>query len=618
MELKELLQKRDPGFLQALYLKTADARNFSEVLALHTIRRRAIQSGLWPADKPVLRLAIVGASSLRPLADLIEHFTTVMLDIDLKLWTGDYDNYVSEIMDDESELYEFSPDLVFLLPSERRCRYTGKLTDSLSEQEAQAENVVLDLLGLAERIHDKSSAEVIIGNFRLPPYFDPGPIRNTGIASEYGFRKYVNQQLGLKLARYMHICDIEFLANRLGTLAATDERTWFESKQPFSTDLMVDVAREFAVLASSLKRSAKKVIVLDLDNTLWGGVIGDDGLEGIEIGTTSPRGEAFRDFQQALLELSKRGVLLAVCSKNDHQNAIEPFLKHPEMVLRLSNIVNFKANWEPKSTNIRQIALELNLGLDSFVFFDDNPAEIEIVRQFVPEVTSIWLGEDPSTYTPTLKDCRHFELRSITKEDLERVSLYRQEAKRQELQSTATDMDSYLSSLEMTATISTFTSIDVPRITQLINKSNQFNLTTRRRTEDEVQSLMASREYQSFTVRLSDRFGDHGLIAIVVTRVEGKDLVVDTWLMSCRVLKRQVEEVTLNEIVRLAREYRCERVIGVYKPTAKNGMVKELYPQMGFAALENTAEASTYALDVSAFKPSETKIQIAEGTYATS
>jgi len=252
------------------------------------------------------------------------------------------------------------------------------------------------------------------------------------------------------------------------------------------------------------------------------------------------------------------------------------------------------------------------------VFFDDNPAEIEIVRQFVPEVTSIWLGEDPSTFTPTLKDCRHFELRSVTKEDLERVDLYQKEAKRQELQSTATDMDSYLTSLEMTATISPFTSIDVPRITQLINKSNQFNLTTRRRTEDEVQSLMASREYLSFTVRLSDRFGDHGLIAIVVTRVEGKDLVVDTWLMSCRVLKRQVEEVTLNEIVRLASEYRCDRVIGVYKPTAKNGMVKELYPQMGFAAVESSAEASTYALNVSAFKPSETKIQIAERTYATS
>lgn len=615
-DLKQLLKDSDASFASLLKVKTQEASLFSEVLSLNTLRKRAEQTGLWPQAKTTLRLAVVGGSSLRPLADLVEHFMVVLGDVQLKLWTGDYDNYISEIMDEDSNLYSFQPELVMVLPSEKRCRYTGKFTDPLAMQEAEAGQAVRDLLDLAERINSISGAAVIIGNFRLPPYFDPGPMRTSGLTSDYAFRKHVNYLLGLSLPAYVHICDIEFLANRLGTLRATDERTWFESKQPFSTDLMVVVAREVAVLARSLKRAAKKLIVLDLDNTLWGGVIGDDGLEGIEIGTTSPRGEAYRDFQQALLELSKRGVLLAVCSKNDHEKAIEPFLKHPEMVLRLSNIVNFKANWEPKSENIRQIALELNLGLDSFVFLDDNPAEIDIVRQFVPEVEAIWLGEDPSTYTPKLKDCRHFELRSVTKEDLERVHLYQQEAKRQELKSTTTDMGAYLASLEMMAVVSEFTMIDAPRISQLINKSNQFNLTTRRRTEAEVQSLIGSREHASFTVRLSDRFGDHGLIAIVVTTIAGPELLVDTWLMSCRVLKREVEEATLNEIVRLAQEHGCKRVVGTYKPTAKNSMVRELYPRLGFAPGEIGEEASTYVLDVETYVPKTTKIQIAEQASA--
>lgn len=613
--LRDLLRDRDPLFVELLKTSTQQASNFNEVLALNNLRKKATQNGLWPLSKNVVRLAIAGGASLRPLADLIEHYVTVLVDARVELWTGDYDNYVSEIMDTNSELYEFAPNLVFVLPAERRCRYTGKLTDSIDQQEVEANLIVTDILALCGQVHARSGAEIVVGNFRLPPYYDPGPMRSSGLTSDYAFRKYVNYQLGLKLPVYTHLCDIEFLANRIGTSRATDERTWCESKQPCSTDLMIEVAKEFSIVANSLKRAPKKVVVLDLDNTLWGGTIGDDGLEGIEIGTTSPRGEAYRDFQLALLELSERGVLLAVCSKNDHEKAIEPFLKHPEMVLRLSNIVNFKANWEPKSENIRQIATELNLGLDSLVFLDDNPAEIEIVRQFVPEVSGIWLGEDPSAYTSILKDCRLFELRSITTEDMKRVQLYQHEAKRQELMSTSTDMDSYLISLDMEAVISEFVPIDAPRITQLINKSNQFNLTTRRRTEAEVISLIQAPDYKAFTVRLSDRFGAHGLIAVVVADVSGGSLVIDTWLMSCRVLKRQVEELTLNRIVELARMRGCSLVIGVYKPTAKNGMVRELYPKLGFTEENASPDVSTFILDVDKYTPKETQIKLVERDY---
>ena len=616
-DCKQLLRDKDPEFWDALRLATESTTGFGDLLLLNNMRKRALKAGPACPYTVALRIAVVGGSSLHPLAELLEHFTSVLVRVRTEIWTGDFDNYISEISADDSELFAFAPDIVFFLPSERRCVFTGAITDPLSTQMAQTDRVVQDIVSLCERIHQKSGAQVILGNFRLPPHFDPGPMRATSLLSDYGFRKYVNMQLGWTLPNYVSICDIEFLANRLGTLASADPRTWFESKQPFSTDLMVDVAREFAVVARSLRNAPKKVIVVDLDNTLWGGTIGDDGLEGIEIGTTSPVGEAYRDFQLNLLALSKRGFLLAVCSKNDHEKAIQPFEHHPEMVLRLADIVSFKANWEPKSENIRTIAQELNLGLESFVFLDDNPAEIEILRQFVPEVSGLCLGDDPSTFSQQLLDSRFFEQRSVTSEDRERTRQYQQESRRQELQHSVTDMDVYLKSLEMTAHICGFTAIDVPRIAQLINKSNQFNLTTRRRTESEVKQLLSSLDHVTFIVRLADRFGDHGLVAVVICQVMEQDMLVDTWLMSCRVLKRQVEEETLSRIVQLARSRGCSRVVGTYLPSPKNAMVRDLYPDLGFTEESSDESRSVFTLNVMSYSLRPTHIAVLSGSYGT-
>src|SRR5947209_9040045 len=261
------------------------------------------------------------------------------------------------------------------------------------------------------------------------------------------------------------------------------------------------------------------------------------------------------------------------------------------------------------------MATELSLGLDSFVFVDDNPAEIDIVRQFVPEVATIHVGEDPSQFVRLLKDSRYFEMRSITTEDVARLTLYKQEAERQALRSTTTDMDAYLSSLEMEAEINQFRSLDVPRIAQLINKSNQFNLTTRRRTENEVRAIAESGA-PAFTVRLKDRFGDHGLIAIVVLEIAAETAIVDTWLMSCRVLKRQVEELTLNEIVRLTDLHGCTRIVGRYLPTSKNGMVRDLYPRLGFRMISEAPECSEFELELASATPMNTYIKLEEKEFA--
>lgn len=610
-DLKNLLLEGDPLFWSQLAERTRNASEFDQLLFLSSLRKKAIGRGFprpGPANEPV-RVGLVGGCSLYPMSELLEH----LLDAagsPVTLFSGDYDNYTAEIADPTSELKAFRPEVLCILPSTRLGKPSAQPLDARETIEAEAKSVVKHLLDLCATAHESSQCEVILANFPLPGRHDLGAYRGRTLASEWSFRKLVNLELGLAAPGYVQICDLEFMTNRLGAVDAADDRAWFESKQPGSPRLLVELARDLAHTIERLRRPPKKVLVLDLDNTLWGGVIGDDGLEGIEIGDTSPRGEAFKAFQRYVKSLKDRGVLLAVCSKNDHDKAVEPFEKHPEMVLRMSDFSAFAANWDPKADNIRQIAADLNLGLDSFVFVDDNAAEIEIVRQFAPEVEGIHLGPDPAKYVEILQDCRQFEPRSITADDAKRTQQYLSERKRKSLLASSVDMDAYLASLDMEGTISDFSAIDVPRLSQLINKSNQFNLTTRRRTEAEVSALIDDPSYSAFSMRLKDRFGDHGLIAIAIGRADGDSMVIDTWLMSCRVLKRQVEDEVLNEFVRRTAAHGCTSLRGIYIPTAKNGMVKGHYPGMGFATVNEGAEQAEYLLDLGEFEPRATHIRV--------
>jgi FkbH-like protein len=612
-EIKGLLLNDDPDFWGQLQLLTGKATEFDELVFLSSLRKKAVLRGLQRpgAAGPSLRLAILGGCSLYPVHELLTHLLETA-DMPCELFLGDYDNYVAEIMEADGALYQFRPQVVLLLPGSQRCRHPGAPTDPRDAAEAAANAFATQLLGLCQTVHERTDAEVLLGNFILPARHDPGEFRSRTLTSDWNFRKWVNLQLGLNAPSFVRICDLEFLANRKGALEAEDARGWFESKQPCSPSLLVDLCRETAHLILGLRNPPKKVLVLDLDNTLWGGVVADDGLEGIEIGDTSPSGEAFKAFQKYILTLKQRGVLLAVCSKNDRARALEPFEKHPEMVLRSEDFVSFHANWEPKSDNLREIAAELRLGLDSFVFVDDNPAEIEIVRQFTPMVTTVLLGADPADYAGQLADCRMFEPRGITSEDLLRTSQYHAESERQNLLASASDMGSYLESLAMKAAIREFTPVDIPRISQLINKSNQFNLTTRRRTEAEVQALACRHDYVCLAARLQDRFADHGLISVVIGRVCGEAVEIDTWLMSCRVLKRQVEETVLNELVRLVRLKGRARLEGVYLETPKNGMVREHYDRLGFQARTVTPDRGEYDLELETFRPRHTKINLQE------
>ena len=368
------------------------------------------------------------------------------------------------------------------------------------------------------------------------------------------------------------------------------------------------------VLGALAGRSGK-CLVLDLDNTLWGGVVGDDGVEGIVLGQGSASGEAYVAFQRYARELARRGVILAVCSKNDEGNAREPFATHPDMVLREGDISCFVANWEDKATNLRRIAAALNIGLDSLVFVDDNPMERGLVRRELPMVMVPEVSDDPESFVSALVGGGYFEAVAVTDEDRERTGLYAGNVAREALRESVTDLAGYLRGLEMRLVWRGFDAVGMGRVVQLINKSNQFNLTTRRYSEEDVRAVMGDPTAFGVQLRLVDRFGDNGVIAIVIGRMGADgDCEIDTWLMSCRVLGRGVEAATLGVVAGRARDLGARRLVGVYVPSKKNGMVRDHYAGLGFGVVEVGADGGSRAvLELASYTPAETFIDVVEG-----
>jgi FkbH-like protein len=425
----------------------------------------------------------------------------------------------------------------------------------------------------------------------------------------------VNAQLRNKVDRAgVHLLALDARIMQDGLSAWYDVALWHRAKQeifPAAAPLYGELVAR--LLAAGQGRSAK-CLVLDLDNTLWGGVIGDDGLAGLALGQGSALGEAFIAVQDYVRSLARRGIILAVCSKNDHARAVEPFEKHPEMVLRLEHISSFVANWNDKATNIRTIAAALNIGLDSMVFADDNPFERALVRQTLPMVAVPELPDDPALVPRCLSDAGYFEGLAVTEEDLDRTRQYQSNQAREVLKAT-TDMPTYLRSLEMQLWWRRFDRIGLARIVQLINKTNQFNLTTRRYNEEGVLAVMGDPASFGLQMRLVDRFGDNGIIAIAIGRKQpDRDVLIDTWLMSCRVLGRQVESATLNLIAEHALSLGATRLFGEYRPTSKNGMVRDHYANLGFQPLATAPDgASTSVLNLQHFVTINTFIDIKEG-----
>lgn len=547
---------------------------------------------------PQYKLAVLGDCATQHLATAIRGYG-IHVGVGLSIFDADYNQIDAQTMDPDSELYRFGPNAVLIqmcteklyeafcaVPPDRRACFAQERCDYIR--------------GIWARINANTHTTIMQFNF---PLMDDGVFGQLGAKTPDSFL-FQQRKLNFLLmqscqeVKNVYILDLDALQTNRGRERFSDPKLYYIAKMPISLEALPSAVKAVIDMIQALRGVVKKCLVLDLDNTLWGGVIGDDGISGIQIGELGT-GHAYSDFQRWLKELKNRGILLAVCSKNNEETAKEPFEKHPEMVLRLDDFSMFVANWEDKASNIRRIQQALNIGMDSLVFLDDNPFERNLVRGMIPEITVPELPEDPAMYLGYLRSLNLFETASYSAGDAARTRQYREQAQRTAFESTFQSYDAYLQGLEMKATVAAFDPFHYPRIAQLTQRSNQFNLRTVRYTEAEVEAIARDERHICLYFTLKDRFGDHGLISVVILdKQEAGTLFVSQWLMSCRVLKRGMEEFIIDKIIQIARKHGFCRVIGEYLPTPKNAMVKDLYENMGFTRVDE----NRFAAEVPSFR----------------
>jgi FkbH-like protein len=548
------------------------------------------------AGKPV-RLAILGGPTTTQLRQFIDVFLASE-GIAALIYEGDYGLFRQEILAPGSGLDSFQPQIIFLANGARDVTRFPSI-DMDEEAVAQLAAEELDDWSLLwQTANARWNATLIQNNFECAPGSVMGHYGLRHPAARENYLERLNRMMAERAPAFVVLHDLHGLAAEMGARSWFDPRFYLEFKMPCGAECLVSYAHSACSLLRAVLGKSKKVLVLDLDNTLWGGVIGDLGPGGISLGQGSGEGEAFLAFQRYVKELARRGILLAVCSKNDDANAREPFEKRSDMILRMSDFSCFIANWENKADNLRTIAEALELKLDSFVFVDDNPAERAIVRQFVPEVSVPDMPEDPAGYVHALALHRFFETIAFTREDTSRSRYYAENAQRKELAARSTDLNSFLTSLKMRMKVESVNEMNLERVTQLVNKSNQFNLTTRRFTPAQMREISKSPDWLTLSFSLSDNLGDNGLIGVILLQKREEAIMIDTWVMSCRVLQRGVEHFARNELVGLARGEGRRRLLGTYIPTPKNGMVKDHFARLGFDHAGSDGECTLWSLDV--------------------
>ncbi|HZO95365.1 MAG TPA: HAD-IIIC family phosphatase [Candidatus Baltobacteraceae bacterium] len=542
-------------------------------------------------------LGVVGNVTLEPLVPTLIG-SAPRHGIALECVEGDFAQTVQEAMSPDSRINRARPDAVLLALDFRGLPLASGFYDGATARDVVAGAVAhVDALRAAFRAN--GGARVIVQTLAPPPEsafgsFDrivPGTVRSLCAAFNAALVESVRDGEDV-------ILDVATLAETVGLADWHSPRQWNVAKLPFDARFLPLYADHVCRVVGALRGKSRRCLILDLDNTLWGGVIGDDGLEGIVLGQGDWTGEAYLDVQRTALALRERGIVLAVSSKNDDAVARRPFAEHPDMLLREDHIAVFQANWNDKATNIAAIAEALSLGLDAMVFLDDNPVERGLVRQALPQVAVPELPADPALYARTLAAAGYFEAVTFSEEDRKRASFYQDNARRLALQGQIGDLDAYLASLQMRIVFRPFDATGRSRITQLVNKSNQFNLTTRRYDESEIARFEADPAALTLQVRLVDVYGDNGMISVIVCVPAGeRTWEIDTWLMSCRVLGRRVEHMVLREIVEQARARGIERIVGRYLPTERNGMVRDHYAKLGFRLVSDVGGTTTWELD---------------------
>jgi FkbH-like protein len=523
----------------------------------------------------------------------------------LDFWEAEYDSIEANVYDEGSELYTKAYDYILVFSSSLKL-YKEYSHENFKDGFAQKKiNSISNIISL---LQERTRSKIIISNFvEIDDAVYGNYANKTRLSFLYQVRKLNFELMNLAInQKNLFITDVQKLSNMVGMHNAFDLKLYIHADLIYTLDFIALLAQNTIKILASIQGNFKKCIILDLDNTLWGGVIGDDGIENIQIGDLG-LGKAFTNLQIWLRNLKERGIILAVCSKNTEEIAKQAFEKHPGMTLRPDDISVFVANWETKVDNILFIQSILNIGFDSIVFLDDSPFERAMVKQHIPGITVPDLPEDPSEYVFYLQSLNLFETASFSNEDSNRTKQYQEEAGRVALQKKFTSEADFLESLEMSAIIEPINNFTSPRVAQLTQRSNQFNLRTIRYTEKDIARIMGDSKKFTLTVSLKDTFGDYGLISVVIMEKKSPGILfIDTWIMSCRVLKRGVEFFLLNEIVRLAEESNFCFIEGEYIPTTKNQIVKNHYHQLGF---QPGSDDTNWQLNLSEYKPKQIFIQ---------
>jgi FkbH-like protein len=585
--------------LQALATHALDENALARI---YDILKSARAAGRDLSELTPFRLGIVGNGTIKHYVPSLVG-SAVRHGIALECVVADYGQMAQEAIDPSSSLNRAGLDAILIALDFRGLPSRG--------EGGNAEDFVADSLGLIDTLRAgfRANAKIpcIVQTIACPPEFLFGSL-------EGGLPDTLRWKLGEINRRIFEalvdsedvVLDIAALAETVGTGEWFSATQWNLGKYSFDAAYLPLYADHIGRLIASMRGKARKCLVLDLDNTLWGGVIGDDGLDGIVLGQGNATGEAHLELQRTALALRSRGIILAVSSKNEDATARSPFREHAEMLLKEDHIAVFQANWSDKATNLAAIARELAIGVDSLVFVDDNPVERELVRQSLPAVAVPEMPTNPALYARTLLAAGYFEAVAFSAEDRARAGYYQQNARRAQLREQIADIETYLTSLRMTIQFRPFDEVGRPRIAQLINKSNQFNLTTKRYSEADVAAIAADPSCFTLQVRLADAFDDNGMISVIICRPESADSwAIDTWLMSCRVLGRRVEHMVLREILQQARSRGISRVIGTYLPTPKNAMVEGHYEKLGFTLIERREDGSSvWEIDSSTEIPS--------------
>ena len=565
-------------------------------------KKRSIKKGLLADENKKFldkKIAILCGSTANEIKDILNLF---LLDngIRAEFYLSEYNQYWEDIMFENKELVDFAPDIIYIHTSTRNIRSFPTLKSAPQEIDTLLEETYEHYRAIWEKIEQVFKCPVIQNNFEQPFYRLLG---NKDVSSIHGKLNFVNR-LNRRLYEYaeahsnFYINDINYMASCYGLQKWSDPYYWYMYKYAMAVPAIPEFSYNLANIIKSIYGKNKKAFVLDLDNTLWGGVIGDDGPENIEIGQETAVAELYSEFQSYIKEHKDLGVLLNVDSKNDEDKAVEGF-ERPDSVLKKDDFLIFKANWNPKDQNLLDIAREINIGEDSLVFVDDNPAERHIVKSqvpaaAVPEITT------PENYIKILDRCGFFEVTNFSSDDMKRNDMYKANIERSRQQASFADYKDYLHSLEMKAEIGAFSEIYYSRIAQLTNKSNQFNLTTKRCTQSDIENIAADDDYITLYGRLIDKFGDNGVVALTFGHKEETVFHIDLWLMSCRVLKRDMEKAMMDVLVKKCLTDNITSIKGYYYPTAKNGMVRSFYDEMGFT-LESVDEEgnSVWKMDIS-------------------